>query len=182
MKTTMAKANLTVTASDHPQYKDITLLTVKGFIDTTTAPEFERTFQAALGAKKYNFIIDLKDVTYISSAGWGIFVGEIKRIRSQKGNLFLVGMSPEVTDAYELLQFETIIKSFPNDQEALQKGFGKPKVPKAAPAKGAGKNSKPASVEQSLGPSTEAATTIAPSQVSLKKRSIFHIFMPWKWF
>jgi len=117
--------NITVNSSTHPQHKDITLISATGFIDTTTAPDFEKTFQRALSEKKYNLIIDLKDVNYISSAGWGIFIAELKRIRAQKGNLFLVSMSPEVTDAFELLEFHTILKSFPTVNEAVQKGFGK---------------------------------------------------------
>jgi len=127
-----AMQNITVADTTHPQYKDITLLSVKGFIDTNTAPEFEKTFQKVLADNKFNLIIDLKEVNYISSAGWGIFVGEIRRIRSQKGNLFLVGMSPEVTEAYELLEFETILKSFPNVELAVQKGFGKSKTSKVS--------------------------------------------------
>ena len=124
--------NITVTASTHPLYKDITLISVRGFIDTNTAPEFEKTFQKVLAENKFSLIIDLKEVNYISSAGWGIFVGEIRRIRSQKGNLFLVGMCPEVTEAYELLEFETILKSFPNVELAIQKGFGKSRTSKGS--------------------------------------------------
>jgi len=133
--------NISVTASSHPKYKDITVISAKGFIDTTTAPDFEQTFQRVLSEKKFNLIVDLKDVNYISSAGWGIFIAELKRIRSQKGNLFLVSMSPEVTDAFELLEFHTILKSFPDVNEAVQKGFGKTAEAKAAekPRKGRGK-------------------------------------------
>jgi len=114
---------ISVNASAHPQYKDITILSVTGFIDTNTAPEFEKVFQTGMRQKKFNIIVDLKETSYVSSAGWGIFVGEIKRIRSQKGNLFLVGMSQEVTNAYELLQFDSILKAFPTAEQAIQKGF-----------------------------------------------------------
>ena len=116
---------LIVNVGHHPQQEDITLLTVKGFIDTTTAPEFEKAFQGVLNGKHYKIVIDLKDVNYISSAGWGIFIGEIKRIRNQKGDIFLAGMSPEVAEVFELLEFNTILKSFPDVETALQKGFKK---------------------------------------------------------
>ncbi|HVZ81224.1 MAG TPA: STAS domain-containing protein [bacterium] len=116
-------ANLTVDVSEHPQNHEITLLAVKGFIDTTTAPEFERTFHTVLNDKKFKLVVDLKDVNYISSAGWGIFISEIKRIRGQKGDLVLVGMNPEVAEVFELLEFNTILKSFPNVEMALKKGF-----------------------------------------------------------
>ena len=117
--------NISVNVSDHPQNKDITLLAVKGFIDTTTAPEFEKKFLSLLGDKKFKLVVDLKDVNYISSAGWGIFISEIKRIRNQKGDLVLVGMNPEVSEVFELLEFNTILKSFPNIETAVKKGFEK---------------------------------------------------------
>jgi anti-anti-sigma factor len=117
--------NILVNVSAHPQEKDVTVLSVKGFIDTTTAPEFEKKFQSILDDKKYRLLIDLKDVNYISSAGWGIFISEIKRIRSQKGDLVLVGMNPEVAEVFELLEFNTILKSFPDVETAVKKGFAK---------------------------------------------------------
>ncbi len=187
------KKNISVTASPHSQHKDITLLSVKGFIDTNTAPEFERTFQTVLGEKKYNLIVDLQETTYISSAGWGIFVGEIKRIRSQKGNLFLAAMSPEVVDAYELLEFDSILKSFPTVDQAVQKGFGKTTTGKggrsgsmeAGPAK-------PAAEKSAVTPAAEAVSEKSPANISFvetpavkpspKPPFLLRIFMPWKWF
>jgi anti-anti-sigma factor len=117
--------NITVNVADHSNYKDVVILTVKGFIDTTTAPEFEKKFLGVLNDKKFKLIVDLKDVNYISSAGWGIFISEIKRIRTQKGDLVLVGMNPEVGEVFELLEFNTILKSYPNIETALKKGFDK---------------------------------------------------------
>ena len=117
--------NLSVTVAEHPQSKDVTLLSVKGFIDTTTAPEFEKAFHNLLSEKKYKLVVDLKDVNYISSAGWGIFISEIKRIRNQKGDLVLAAMTPEVAEVFELLEFNTILKSFPDPEQAVKKGFEK---------------------------------------------------------
>ena len=117
--------NISVVVSEYPSNREITLMGVKGFIDTTTAPEFEKRFQSVLIDKKYKLVIDLKDVNYISSAGWGIFISEIKRIRNQKGDLVFVGMSPEVAEVFELLEFNTILKSFPNVETAVKKGFEK---------------------------------------------------------
>jgi anti-anti-sigma factor len=174
--------HISVTASTHPQHKDITLISVKGFIDTNTAPEFEKTFQSVLGEKKFNLIIDLKEASYISSAGWGIFVGEIKRIRNQKGDLFLVGMSPEVTDTYELLQFSSILKSFPDVEAAVQKGFKRNRMSKVV--------EKP--IEKglaSLPVENQSTENIAKSQEEpqgdrghKKPHWFLRILMPWTWF
>lgn len=168
--------NITVIASDHPVQKDITLLSVKGFIDTTTAPEFEKTFQSVLAEKKFKLIVDLKDVDYISSAGWGIFVGEIKRIRGQQGNLFLASMCPEVAEAYELLQFNTIIKSFSSVDEAVHKGFGA-KVPAA-------KASSKVSAVKNQGVAQGSTPASDPVRVLVKPRpsGISKLLRPWTWF
>lgn len=174
--------NITVTASTHPQHKEITLLAVKGFIDTNTAPEFDKTFQSALSEGKYRLIVDLKDVTYISSAGWGLFVGEIKRIRTQKGDLVLAAMTPEVEEAYDLLQFNTILKAFPTVDQAIQKGFGK-SVSVKTPAAAVEKASAP--VSQGT-PSTASPVASSPTTSSLRQPPKTHwlgkILMPWKWF
>lgn len=168
--------NISVTASEHPFQKDVAILSVKGFIDTTTAPEFEKTFQSVLAEKRFKLIIDLKEVDYISSAGWGIFVGEIKRIRGQQGNLFLASMCPEVAEAYELLQFNTIIKSFASVDEAVQKGFGG-KVPaaKSSPRVEPVKNTVTAAV---------SIPSSVPSQPMARPRprGLARLFQPWTWF
>jgi anti-sigma B factor antagonist len=113
----------TVTLSGLPERKEINLLTVKGCLDTTTAPDFEKIFQSALNQKKFKLVIDLKDAEYISSAGWGIFVSELKRIRLGKGDLVLSGMRTEVQEIFELLEFDTFLRSFPNVETAVEKGF-----------------------------------------------------------
>lgn len=134
-------APIAVQVSEYPQRKEITLVTVQGYIDTTTAPEFEKYFLSALNSKKFKLIVDLKDVNYISSAGWGIFVSELKRIRQGNGDLVLSGMNPEVAEIFKLLEFNTFLKSFSNVEDAVNRCFGQqPADPKKD--KPAGRNSK----------------------------------------
>jgi anti-anti-sigma factor len=117
--------NISVNVTESTQHKGITIITVKGILDTVTAPEFEQQFRSVLDNKKFKLVIDLTDVEYISSAGWGNFISEIKRIRGEKGDLVLAGMKPAVTDIYELLEFDTFLKSFPDVESAVSKGFKK---------------------------------------------------------
>lgn len=115
--------NISVGISEN---KGITLLSVRGIIDTTTVSEFEEKFLSVLDEKKFKLVVDLKEVNYISSAGWGIFISEIKRIRGQRGDLVLSGMVPEVLDVFDLLDFKVIFKSFPDAETAVKNGFKKP--------------------------------------------------------
>jgi anti-anti-sigma factor len=116
--------NLTVRLFEYPGRKEITVISVKGYIDSTTASEFERAFLSVLRDNKYKMVVDLKEADYISSAGWGLFVGEIKRIRGEKGDLVLSGMSPDVLEIFKLLEFDTFLRFFPDVESAVEKGFG----------------------------------------------------------
>jgi anti-anti-sigma factor len=118
-----APAGISVLLYGHPSRMDITVLRVKGFIDTTTAPEFEKYFISALDEKKFKLVIDLKETEYISSAGWGIFVSQLKRIRGAEGDLVLSGMNPDVLEIFELLEFDTFLKSYTDIEEAVAGSF-----------------------------------------------------------
>jgi anti-sigma B factor antagonist len=99
----------------------ISLIKVGGFIDTTTSSEVERALHNLLKQNRFNIVIDLGNVDYISSAGWGIFISEIKSIREQNGDLKLVRMIPDVYEIFELLEFHHILDVYDSVEEAVQK-------------------------------------------------------------
>ena len=115
--------SISVGISQHPPQKGITLLKVKGYMDSTNFSEFEKSLQSVLRAEKFKLVVDLTEVDYISSAGWGVFVSELKMIRRQSGDLLLVGMNPHVAEVFELLEFDSILKSYPDVESAVQEGF-----------------------------------------------------------
>lgn len=98
----------------------ISVIKVGGYIDTTTSSELEHALGSLLKAGSYNIIIDLGNVDYVSSAGWGIFISEIKGIREHGGDLKLVKMIPEVYEVFELLEFHYILKAFDTLEEAVK--------------------------------------------------------------
>jgi anti-sigma B factor antagonist len=100
-------------------HHNIAIIKVGGYIDTTTSAELEHSLDALLKAGTYNIIIDLGNVDYISSAGWGIFISEIKGIREKGGDLKLVRMIPDVYEVFELLEFHYILKAFDTIEEAV---------------------------------------------------------------
>jgi anti-sigma B factor antagonist len=98
--------------------KDITVIRVDGVIDTMTASELEKVANSLLSQKRYNIIIDLGGVDYISSAGWGIFISNIREIRINNGDIKLARMIPNVYEIFELLEFDSILKAFDNIEKA----------------------------------------------------------------
>jgi len=98
----------------------ISVIKVGGYIDTTTSSELEHALSTLLKSGSHNIIIDLGNVDYVSSAGWGIFISEIKGIREKGGDLKLVRMIPEVYEVFELLEFHYILKAFESIEEAVR--------------------------------------------------------------
>jgi anti-sigma B factor antagonist len=98
----------------------VTVLTLKGTIETTNASGLEETLARIVDERCYRIVVDLGGVTYISSAGWGIFISEIKRIRRNGGDIKLAAMSPEVREVFDLLEFGNILKPYERTSDALR--------------------------------------------------------------
>jgi anti-anti-sigma factor len=99
--------------------RDVALFRVKGYLDTQTCTEMLREMTAVLKQGIFYIIVDMGQVNYVSSAGWGVFVGEIKGIRENGGDLKLVQMMPEVYDVFEMLEFHRILECYDSIEEAI---------------------------------------------------------------
>ncbi len=99
--------------------RDIALFRVKGYIDTQTCTEMLGKITSVLQKGSYHLIVDMSQVNYVSSAGWGVFVGEIKGIRENGGDLKIVEMTPEVYDVFEMLEFNRILDYYDSLEEAI---------------------------------------------------------------
>ncbi|HET9251686.1 MAG TPA: STAS domain-containing protein [Candidatus Eisenbacteria bacterium] len=111
----------------------VSVLRVSGYVDTTTSPDLERRLQALLRENRYHIVVDLAGVEYISSAGWGIFISEIREIRENGGDLKLAGMIPDVKEVFDLLEFENILKAY-TDAELAVSSFGESTAGATAPS------------------------------------------------
>jgi len=98
----------------------VSILTLRGTIETTNASGLEDTLQRIVDESCYRIVVDLGAVTYISSAGWGIFISEIKRIRRNGGDIKLAAMTPEVREVFDLLEFGNILKPFSKPADAIR--------------------------------------------------------------
>jgi anti-sigma B factor antagonist len=116
----MAVHGIVVSVITGRKSEDVSVLKVSGYLDTTTAGELENALYALLGKNCHKIVVDLSGVTYISSAGWGIFIGEIKEIRNHGGDLKLAGMVGDVFEVFQLLEFQSILEAYPTIEEAKE--------------------------------------------------------------
>lgn len=98
---------------------DIAFVKIKGYLDTTTSSEVSTKLSEFINKGNYQFIIDMGGVNYVSSAGWGVFVGEIRNIRESGGDLKIVQMTPDVFEVFEMLEFNRILDYYETVEEAV---------------------------------------------------------------
>ena len=96
----------------------VRIIRIEGFLDTTTSQHLAKRLDELLEREVYRIVIDLESVDYISSPGWGILVGDIRRIRENGGDLKLARMKPEVYEIYTLLGLDSFIESYDSVEQA----------------------------------------------------------------
>jgi anti-sigma B factor antagonist len=152
----------------------ISIIKVGGYIDTTTSSELEHALNSLLKAGSYNIIIDLGNVDYVSSAGWGIFISEIKGIREKGGDLKLVRMIPEVYEVFELLEFHFILKAFDTIDESV-KDFEKNLAARGYEPAGAAVESESRSAATATVQELESKATLSSGQATSVEERIKRI-------
>lgn len=106
---------------DIRQSSDIHVLDLKGYLDAHTAPELEKAFQQLLDGKKFSIVVNCKDLTYISSAGLGVFMAYIEDVRKNNGDIKLSNMSSKVYNVFDLLGFPLLYDITKDEMEAINK-------------------------------------------------------------
>jgi len=86
-----------------------TILTPSGRLDTITSASFERDVHAALDAGASRLLLDLSEVTYMSSAGLRVALLAAKRLRTSGGKLTLCVPQASIASLFEISGFNTFL-------------------------------------------------------------------------
>lgn len=107
----------------HRDGEGVSVIDLKGYLDAHTAPDLENAFQKLIDEKKFNIVVNCRDLSYISSAGLGVFMAYIEDVRKNQGDIKLTNMSPKVYNVFDLLGFPILYEIYRDEQEAVGK-FG----------------------------------------------------------
>ncbi|MDZ7306526.1 MAG: anti-sigma factor antagonist [candidate division KSB1 bacterium] len=87
--------------------------------DASSLDEFEKVLAYLLAHDNYRIVVDLTNVEFISSAGWGAFTAELRRVRDNGGDIRLAGMNPDVLDVFLLLELDSFINAYDTVDDAI---------------------------------------------------------------
>ncbi len=97
------------------------IVDLKGYLDAHTAPELENALLKLVNSKQYNIVVNCKNLSYISSAGLGVFMAYIEEVRKNKGDIKLTNMSPKIFNVFDILGFPLLYEIYNTEMEALKK-------------------------------------------------------------
>lgn len=100
---------------------EVSIINLKGFLDAHTAPSLENEFTKLIDSNRFNIVVDFRDLAYISSAGLGVFMAYIEKIRDNNGDIKLSGMTDKVYNIFDLLGFPLLYEIYKSDEEAINK-------------------------------------------------------------
>jgi anti-sigma B factor antagonist len=95
------------------QFKHCDLLSIKGKVDSFTAPDLIKAIEALNSESRYKIILDLGELDYMSSAGFrALLLGQRNCKRFNRGEIVLAKVPKKVMDALELTGFKPLFKLF----------------------------------------------------------------------
>ena len=99
----------------------ISVLALEGYLDAHTAPEFEKAVQTEFEAGRVRLLVECSRLTYISSAGLGVFMSFIEEIREAGGDIKICGLTPKVFQVFDILGFSALFDIVPDMPAAIQR-------------------------------------------------------------
>lgn len=100
---------------------ELSIVSLEGFVDAHTAPEFEQAIQAEIDSGHHRIIVNCEKLTYISSAGLGVFMSFIEEVREKGGDIKICSLAPKVRHTFEILGFQDLYDLLDDLPSAVQR-------------------------------------------------------------
>ncbi len=104
---------------------DFVVIHLEGAVDAHTAPQFEEAVQKVIDDGQNKIVVDCEKLSYISSAGLGVFMGFVEELREAGGDIKICGLTEKVKQPFEILGFETLFHFCPDVASSKEK-FSEP--------------------------------------------------------
>jgi anti-anti-sigma factor len=97
----------------------VTALSVKGRIDSTTAAQFGQKLDSVVADPSGRLVVDFRDLEYISSAGFRVLLVAAKRADEAGSRLVLCGLSSKVRQLFDVGGFLDLFSITATRDEAI---------------------------------------------------------------
>jgi anti-sigma B factor antagonist len=110
---------LVLTSRNATSNNVVTVVDIEGVLDINTVSDFEGLLQDLFKKKQFKIILNMKQLTYISSAGFGVLMSIIKDVRKNKGDIKIVNVSTDIYKVFDLLELPGLFHILKTEQDAV---------------------------------------------------------------
>jgi len=103
------------------QAGEVTVVGLNGRIDSNTAKPFGDKLVELLKSGRSRLVVDLKDIAYISSAGFRVLLLAGRLADETDGKLALCSLTSEVQRLFDLGAFTDLFVIYPSRDEGVSK-------------------------------------------------------------
>lgn len=97
----------------------IPVLSIKGTLDWDTHPRCDAELIRLFNSGSYQIVIDLTDIDYVTSAGFGSFITNISVARRNGGNIVFLAAPPQVKEVFTMLGLTPFMTFAEDENEAV---------------------------------------------------------------
>ena len=102
------------------EFDDVMLLTLKGKLNVTEETEKLHSFvRSALDRDYKNVVINMKNLTRISSIGIGAIMRAMTTVRDAGGDLRLAGLDQNIKNIFSITKLIGVIQIFDQNDQAI---------------------------------------------------------------
>jgi len=102
------------------EFKHCDLITVKGRVDSATAPQLAQALETANENGKYKLVMDMEKLEYMSSAGFRALLAAQRNCKKyNRGEVVLSNVPNRIREALELAGFTELFKTFDDNLTAV---------------------------------------------------------------
>jgi anti-sigma B factor antagonist len=101
------------------ELRRVTMLEVSGRVDSTNATQLGEVLSSQIDAGRYQLVLDLSRVQYMSSAGLREMVAALKKVKQYNGDLRIATPSDKVKEVLDLAGLSAIFQIYPTQVDAV---------------------------------------------------------------
>ena len=88
---------------------DPVVVSLVGRLDTNTSSKFESALTDLFEKDKYNLVVDLNKLEYVSSSGLRVFLGAQKKVSAASGKMVIKNANSTIMEVFEITGFLDVL-------------------------------------------------------------------------
>jgi stage II sporulation protein AA (anti-sigma F factor antagonist) len=98
---------------------NVIVISLEGVLNINSAEELGIAFRELFEKKQYRIVLNIGKLTYLSSAGIGLVMANLKEVRENGGDIKISNTPPDIFKVFELVELPALIQMFKHEEDAI---------------------------------------------------------------